>query len=254
MPSYTFVEIDMGTFDRKTLIPLATKDPRSDKTLPNPRSLTWAHVTSRVALKGAEGEHAQLIHGDQWQEFRGSVIENIHIDSRSTIDRNETHTIQGSQQIQIGGNHKETLAQSCRQSNLGPQVVMNGTVRNELRMGAATLVYGKHEIHDDNDGKVVYGDNHEEKYNDSFAAHLEDHQTIGAQLGFVAAQAQITGASAVARGIDGSLVVVHGEATLVHGEVHIMHMENHGPPKPSSIPPEPAASSQPPTTAISHIA
>ncbi len=133
----------MSAFDGKTKIGRKVADPITDHTLPNSRSLAWKAITTPLALKGTNGTHCELVHGDQWNEMKGNQTENIA--------RNQT--------LKVIGKHKQTLVESCYQNIIGPQIVTNQNVVNETRMGVHTEVYGINTKRNSNDGILSYADN-----------------------------------------------------------------------------------------------
>jgi hypothetical protein len=124
----------MSAFDAMTKIKRMTSDPLTDHTLPNSRSLAWAHITTPAAVAGTLGFHCDLVHGNYWHDIRGDH------DLRVTAD----------QTIKVMGKHKETLVESCYQNIVGPHIVQNHNPRNETRMAKFHLVYGEHEQSSDN--------------------------------------------------------------------------------------------------------
>ncbi len=72
----------------------------TDRALPNSKSLTFSAITQQTALAGTNAAHCNLVHGDHRHEVRGTEINNVMVDHKSSISRHQT--------ILVKGNHKET--------------------------------------------------------------------------------------------------------------------------------------------------
>jgi len=141
----------MSAFDAVSRTRRAVADPDTDRRLPEARSLSWTAITQSAALNGTMGAHAELLHGDRWQQTDGNHTESVL--------GNQLHTVKGNQSIVIGRNHKETLVKHCWQNIIGPHLVTNHSVRNETRMGNCDTVYGDWYVHDDaHDGRFFLAD------------------------------------------------------------------------------------------------
>lgn len=138
----------MSVFDSTIKIPRSVTDPGTDHALPSPASLSWQAINTAHALGSQNAADCELLHGDHCRHITGDQTENIASDAK--------HTVDGSQTIRIIGKHKETIVQSCLQNFIGPQIVLNQTVRNETHLGARTLVYGAFLNKDDASGDVQY--------------------------------------------------------------------------------------------------
>jgi hypothetical protein len=222
----------MSAFDALTKIKQAVTHPKTDYTLPKSRSLAFKAITDKAALQGTKGQHCTLVHGDHWEEVAGAVTDNIQKDRAVMIRKNHSFNVRGNQTVMIEGDHRETFAGPCLQSILGSHRVFNANVRNETRLGSYTEVYGKQEIHDDNNGKKVVGVNHDERFLLAVALHGLDLQSFGMAFSAVGATIPITGLNISAKLLlDYSLALVHTEFTGLHMESHLRHTEDHdGPP------------------------
>jgi|SRR5579863_3367233 hypothetical protein len=189
----------MSAFDGKTKIGRKVVDPITDHILPNSRSLAWKAITTPTALKGTNGTHCELVHGDQWNEWKGNHTENI--------SRNQT--------LKVVGKHKETLVQSCYQNIIGPHIVQNNTVRNETRLGTFTKVYGDNWTHEHSWGDVSQMD--------------QNYSCVTAVAGtYITMNLETHGVHAEAVGVHAELVLVHGEAKLFHAETNGIHFAGDG--------------------------
>ncbi|MEO8371389.1 MAG: hypothetical protein ABI806_19540 [Candidatus Solibacter sp.] len=88
-------------FDATNKIPRRVKDPVTDDTLPSPGSLNWKQITSATALAGTTGVDCMLVHGDRWQEMKGSLKENYAVDKTITVKGKHTETITGNRSITV---------------------------------------------------------------------------------------------------------------------------------------------------------
>ncbi len=222
----------MSVFDGKTATRLAVADPSKDHRLPSPASLSFAAIAGPSPLKSTLGQHCELVHGDHWDETSRTFTQHVGRDVATTVMHNQSHKVMRHQQVTVAGHHKETLASVCRQTVLGPHQIFNGTVRNETRLGAYTEVYGKEEIHDDQDGNTIVGVDHDERFKSSTLTHYLDVQSFGMAFSLVGITLGAYGAGiALKLFLDFSLALVHAEATLLHMESHLHHTEDHdGPP------------------------
>jgi type VI secretion system secreted protein VgrG len=111
-----------SVFDAANKVARRVKDPRTDHTLPSPGSLNWKQITSATALSGATGVDVMLVHGDRWQEMKGSLTENYSVDKKITVKGKHTETITGNRSITVtsgnisrsvsSGSVKDQVAQS----------------------------------------------------------------------------------------------------------------------------------------------
>jgi len=116
----------MPVFDAANKIPRRVKDPITDDTLPSPGSLNWKQITSATALSGTTGVDVMLVHGDRWQEMKGSLTENYAVDKKIKVKGKHTETITGNRSITVtsgnisrsvsSGGVKEQVAQSHESS------------------------------------------------------------------------------------------------------------------------------------------
>lgn len=90
-----------SVFDATNKIPRRVKDPQTDNTLPSPGSLNWKQITSPSALSGTTGVDVMLVHGDRWQEMKGSLTENYAVDKTITVKGKHTETITGNRSITV---------------------------------------------------------------------------------------------------------------------------------------------------------
>ena len=90
-----------SVFDATNKVPRRVKDPITDDTLPSPGSLNWKQITSPTALAGTTGVDAMLVHGDRWQEMKGSLTENYAVDKKITVKGKHTETITGNRSITV---------------------------------------------------------------------------------------------------------------------------------------------------------
>ena len=256
----------MGVFDSRNRVSRKLEDGGTDRAIPSPELLAWQRISQETALTNTSGVDCEIVRGDHWEEFCGSVVEHTGVNVQTRVDGNDSQSVRGKQEILICGNHKETLSQTCHQRIFGPQLVLNGTARNETRLGTYMEIYGETEFVEGCNSLSDSAPLHKEDYGASFVLHGVDIQLYGAQLGFVLAQAQAVVASAAARLLDAAYTTAHGELTGMHLEIHLDHNEVHGSPKPTAIPPgEPplspltapfralGVSHQPPCDATSHI-
>ncbi len=195
----------MGVFDAKTKTKLAVPDPITDHALPNSKSLSFKAITQPAALAGTKGQQCNLVHGDRWHEVRGSEIENVIVDQKSTISRHQT--------ILVKGNHKETFVGKCYQNIIGPHTVLNNTVRNETRLGTFTKVYGENWTHEHSWGNVSQMD--------------QNYQNIWVlQMANTTMNIESQGLHLEGVLVHGEVVGVHGEAMGLHAEVTLIHFQN----------------------------
>lgn len=189
----------MSAFNGKNNIARAVADPQNDHKLPSSKSLAWKAIATPNALAGTVGTHCELVHGDQWNEWKG----------------NHTEHVAKNQTIKVLGKHKETLVESCYQNIIGPHIVQNSNSRNETRMGKFTKVYGWATYHEDHDGDMGWKDNSLEYVNIlSFSA--------------VTNQVEVQATHAEGTGVHVELCVVHGEAKAIHAELKGIHFEADG--------------------------
>ena len=85
----------MPVFDQSTKVGRKVKDPGSDKSLPDGKSLSYGAMTSTSGLAGATGIDCKLVHGDRFQVIDEKMTESIGGDEKTTISGNETHTVMG---------------------------------------------------------------------------------------------------------------------------------------------------------------
>ncbi len=217
----------MGVFDSNTKTLLAVADPGTDHLLPRSASLHWKSIANVHALAGTHGYQARLVHGERIRKVSCSQKVNIARNLRTTVGRDHVLKVGGDQKIVIVGEHKETIAGRCQQSILGPHIVLNGTVRNELRLGARTLVYGGHEVTDTNSGNFVTATDHDERYGISIAHHTFDYQFLG--ISFQLMGVQLIGylLTLSATALDAVLALMHLELVLSFYEHHVIHAELH---------------------------
>ena len=90
-----------SVFDAANKIPRRVKDPITDDTLPSPGSLNWKQIASATALSGTTGVDVMLVHGDRWQELKGSLTENYTVDKKITVKGKHTETITGNRSITV---------------------------------------------------------------------------------------------------------------------------------------------------------
>jgi hypothetical protein len=90
-----------SVFDAANKVPRRVKDPITDDTLPSPGSLNWKQITSATALAGTTGVDCMLVHGDRWQEMKGSLTENYAVDKKITVKGKHTETITGNRSITV---------------------------------------------------------------------------------------------------------------------------------------------------------
>src|SRR5947209_1994057 len=195
----------MSIFDGLTKTKLAVPNPLTDHTLPDSKSLSFKAITGRTALNGTQGQHCNLVHGDHWHEVRGTEINNVIVDQKSTISRHQS--------IVVKGDHKETLVGKCYQNIIGPHVVLNNTVRNETRLGTFTKVYGENWTHEHSWGNVSQMD---ENYQNIWVLNMAN-TTMNIESQGIHLEGVL---------VHGELVGVHAEATALHAEITLVHFQN----------------------------
>ena len=100
-----------SVFDTANKIPRRVKDPITDDTLPPSGALNWKSITSDSALSSTTGIDCMLVHGDRWQEMKGSLTENYQVDKKITVKGKHTETITGNRSITItSGNMDRTVS------------------------------------------------------------------------------------------------------------------------------------------------
>ena len=132
----------MGVFDGAVKVGRAVADPKTDKDLPSPKSLSWGAIKSASALAGTTGTDSKLVHGDRWQQVAGSMTENYIGNVSSTIAQDETHKIAGNRTKQVGGTHNETICGTSMETIIGAHVITNMNILNETRLGTRMQVHG----------------------------------------------------------------------------------------------------------------
>lgn len=201
----------MSTFGSNTITDRAVADPRTDHVLPNPRALSWELIATPVALRGVEGQHCQLVHGDYWREIKGNQILEIERDQNITIE----------------GKHKETIGQDCYQNIVGPHLVTNHSVRNELALGRWIRIYGSSCRNESQEGIYRHSPYHIERFDRNEQHHSTDINLFGFSLFTYVLQIQLSAVQAVAGLIDASATAVTAEVELGHAEFHAGHYEMH---------------------------
>jgi type VI secretion system secreted protein VgrG len=111
-----------SVFDATTKVPRRVKDPITDDTLPSPGSLNWKQITSATALAGTTGIDTMLVHGDRWQEMKGSLTENYTVDKRITVKGKHTETITGNRSITVTSGN---ISRSVSSGGVTDQVARN---------------------------------------------------------------------------------------------------------------------------------
>jgi hypothetical protein len=84
-------------------------DPSQDNKKQNLRKLNPQAMSSPSALAGTHGTHAELTHGDNWQQIEGAVTTNILKDLTTTITLNEIRNVQKDEIRTIGGILNQTI-------------------------------------------------------------------------------------------------------------------------------------------------
>lgn len=207
-------------FDGKTRIRRSVADPGTDRALPRPEALSWAAISTQVALSGVDGQHSEWAHGHQSEVITGS----------------QTHHVAGNQTIEVGGKHKETIVEDCYQNIIGPHTITHHNALNETALGACSKVYGQSWYYQD----PVTGSDWEggpwvgTLYGQSDSHHTKDFSystwsviavAMPIQLGVV--QLALTAGIIPANATNALIEAAHGEVHLLHFELHGVHDQDH---------------------------
>ncbi len=125
-----------SVFDAANKIARRVKDPVTDDTLPSPGSLNWKQITSDTALSGTTGVDCMLVHGDRWQEMKGSLTENYQVDKKITVKGKHTETITGDRSLTVtSGNMTRTVSAGGVKDKVGQSHEATVTMNYTLKAG-----------------------------------------------------------------------------------------------------------------------
>src|ERR1051326_4467200 len=102
----------MAVFDGTVMTPRAVADPKSDKNLPSPGSLSWGAIKGDGGLAGTTGVDCKLVNGDRWQQVIGSQTETLTGNLNTTVLQSQTHNVLANRTETITGDHTETIVGS----------------------------------------------------------------------------------------------------------------------------------------------
>jgi hypothetical protein len=97
----------MPVFARNTITGRKVKDPGTDKSLPDGKSLAYNAMTTVTALATTTGIDCKLVHGDRWQEIAGNMTELYDMNVTTTIDQNWTITVNGTMNLTVVQGYNE---------------------------------------------------------------------------------------------------------------------------------------------------
>ena len=123
----------MAVFDGAVKVGRAVADPKTDKNLPPPHSLSWGGIKSTSGLAGTTGVEVCLIVGNKWQQLNGQHTENV--------TQHHLLTILGNRQELVAGNHTHTIVGNTNNTHVGVHNHTNISPRND------TFVHTRTEMH-----------------------------------------------------------------------------------------------------------
>jgi len=115
----------MAVFDGEVKTRRAVADPKTDKTLPSPGSLSWGGIKGIAGLAGTNGIDCKVVHGDRWQQIDGNHTEQVNANLQSTIMGNETRTIVQNQNLTTMGNVSKSILSNYTRTIIGAELGTN---------------------------------------------------------------------------------------------------------------------------------
>jgi hypothetical protein len=137
--------MEKTVFNGKPMVVTDTKEMTNDNSLPDTGSLSWGD--SPTALSGTNGVDCMLTGGDVWRQITlGGETENISHDLATTIQGNETHTVQtgnethtvtvGKMTTTVGEDSEYTVGGNLTETINGEHLSLNVGTKTEVRMNA----------------------------------------------------------------------------------------------------------------------